>query len=263
MDSEKYTVALVKIVANEDELLLTDNYEPLEIGTDIYLSCPSMDFELPEATADLSENEGKIKSLKDSFPLLFKIAAGYPYNKVAVTVTEATLDSSFAVTASNVLFDGLLYSSHRGLGTGDIDFLLRNWKYYMDILGGVPCTEHCGVKYFGDNICKKGVASHTAQITDITGDGITVSPAPVGVDFLYTKGYIALNGINIKVRYWESGATLQLSSEAPADWLGQTISIHAGCDRTLKTCREIHDNESNFYGLGISMADYNPQMERA
>jgi hypothetical protein len=263
MDSVSYTVALLDIRANSDELYLTDHYTELPAGANIYLSCPSMEFDLPEQVGDFTSTEGSIKNLQDIFPIVAQIAAGYPYNKIEITVTEAVLDDSFSVVSSNVLFDGLLYTSERQIASGYVNFIIRNWKYYTNITGGNPCSENCSVKYFGDDICKASVTTSDVQITDISDDLITVSPAPTGVNFLYNKGYISFNGINIKILHWESGDVIQTKLPVPGDWLGQTITVNSGCDRSLTTCRDIHNNEINFYGLGISMVDYNPLTERA
>lgn len=263
MDSASYTVALVRILANEDELLLTDHYTPLAVGADLYLSCPSMEFNLPEQVGDFSDSDGDIKSLKDTFPVIAKIASGYPYNTVRVTVTEAVLDSSFAVVSSNVLFKGMLYTSKRGLASGYVDFVIKDWKYYTNITGGTTCTENCSVRNFGDKVCKKTVLQEDVQVVNISDDFITVSPAPSGMAFLYNKGYLQFEGVNIKILYWESGDTIQTKRPVPDSWLGRTITLFAGCDRSLQTCRTIHNNESNFYGLGISMVDYDPRVERA
>lgn len=263
MDSASYTVALVKIVANEDELLLTDHYTELTIDADIYLSCPSMAFDLPEQVGDFSDTEGNIKSLRDTFPTIAKIAGGYPYNSVKITVSEATLNTSFVPTDTRVLFDGMLYTSKRGLSSGYVDFVIKNWKYYTNITGGTVCTENCAVKSFGDKICKALVLNDDVQITDISENIVTVDTAPSGVNFLYNKGYLSYEGINIKVLYWESGDQIQTKIPVPDSWLGQTVKIYAGCDRSIQTCRDIHSNEANFYGLGISMVDYNPLTERS
>jgi hypothetical protein len=263
MDSASYTVALLSIRANSDELYLTDHYKELPLGGEIYLSCTSMEFDLPEQVGDFSSSEGIIKNVTDAFPIVAQIASGYPYNNIKITVTEAVLDDSFAVLSSNVLFDGLLYTSERQVASGYVNFIIRNWKYYTNITGGNPCSENCSVKYFGDGICKAPVTTSVVQITDISNDIITVSPVPAGVDFLYNKGYISFNDINIKILHWESGDKLQTKLPVPGDWLGQTITVFAGCDRSIDTCRDIHNNESNFYGLGISMIDYNPITERA
>lgn len=263
MDSAQYTVALVKIQANDDELFLTDHFQSLSIGPDIYLACPSMEFDLPEAVGDFSDSAGKIDALQDTFPVMARIASGFPYNIVKVTVTEAVLDDSFAQVSSNVLFDGLLYTSSSNVASGYVNLEIRNWKYYTNITGGNPCTENCSVKYFGDHICGATVTTSDVQITDITDDVITVSPALTGVDFLYNKGYISLNGINIKISHWENGDQIQTKVPVPTDWLWQTVRVHSGCDRDIFTCRDIHNNEANFYGLGHSMVDYSPLSERA
>ncbi len=262
MDSVSYTVALVRILANNDEVLITDHYKELLIGDDIYLSCPSMEFGLSEQTGDFTDAEATINNVSYEFGTIANISGGYPYNTITVKVSEVTLDESFNALSTVVLFQGMLYASKRGLTSGYVDLTLRNWKYYTNITGGNCCTENCSVRYFGDKICRKIVREEEVVITNIDDGYITVTPDPSADDFLYNKGYVSYNGVNIKILYWESGSSMQTKYAVPSGWLGQTVTLHAGCDRTLDACKNIHDNEANFYGLGISMVDYDPRAER-
>ena len=264
-DSYVLKVGLVKIEADgEAPVYLTNFDQNLTISGGVYLSSPAMDLtQLPSKSGAATAPEGRIDNIITSPSVLANIAAGYPYNQIKVTVSEAELDDTLSVTATQVHFNGLVYQSENKLVSGHINLVIKDWKYYLDIPGGIPCTENCFVKYFGDALCQAAVLSYPVVPSLIDGYSTTIVSAPAVVDWFFNKGYFELNGTSIKVKYWESGNVFITSEAMPSSWLGQTITLVAGCDKRLETCRDIHNNEEHFSGWGYSMVDYNPQFEES
>ena len=147
------------------------------------------------------------------------------------------------------------------VGTGYVELVIKDSKYYLDIPAGVPCTEYCFVSHFGDRLCQATVQTFPVVIDTISGNDVIVAAAPVAANFLFNKGFFKLNGTSIKVKFWESGTTFQTSEQMPASWAGRVVELVSGCDKSLTSCRDIHDNEEHFSGWGYSMVDYNPQYE--
>lgn len=262
MDNYSYTVALVTLEADgESPVYLTNRQQNVAVDGDLYIASPEMDLGLPTQGGDLSASDGDIKMLKASSGVLANMAGGYPYNQIKVTVREVVLDASLIVTDSNILFTGLVYQAESLTGTGYMNLVIKDWKYYTDVVAGVPCSEQCYVSYFGDKMCQATVQEFPVTIQVITGNDVVVVSVPVVVDFLFNKGYFKLNGTSIKIKYWESGTTFQTSEPMPASWDGQVVTLVSGCDKLLATCRDIHNNEEFFSAWGYSMVDYNSQTE--
>jgi hypothetical protein len=189
------------------------------------------------------------------------MGGGYPYNQVKITITEVVLDDALSPVSQNILFNGLVYQATTSTGTGLLTIVLKNNKYYMDTLAGQPCTEQCFVAHFGDKMCQAVVQEFPVVIDSISGNDVTLISTPAAVDFLFNKGYFKLNGTSIKIKFWESGLVFQTSEPMPDTWAGLSVTLVAGCDKLIKTCRTIHDNEEFFSGWGYSMIDYNAQFE--
>lgn len=268
MDAYSFKVGLVKIQADEDTpMYLTSHAQTLTLlvdgATNIYRASPEMDLsDLPTKSGAATSQEGTISDISISLGgALNSIAAGYPYNQIQVIVTEAELDFDFNIIATRRQFTGLVYQAKPKIFTGMLALVIKDWKYYLDIPGGMPCTENCYVKYFGDRLCQAPVAEYVVDIDSISGYDVTLVSVPSVVDFLFNKGYFRFRGTSIKIKHWESGTVFQTSEAMPISWVGQAVTVVAGCDKTLQTCRDIHNNEANFTAWGINMVDYNPQFE--
>ena len=94
----------------------------------------------------------------------------------------------------------------------------------------------------------------------------TVSPDRSGSDATYYhRGTIenTADGVRLTIRKWDLSdpTKFYLSSAAPSSWAGETLVIHGGCDKTIETCRDRWNNESQFSGYGYSIPPYNPVLE--
>lgn len=262
MDSYRTAYVLVEIVADGDTEYLTNYPDTLTVDTYTYSPQPQMVLDIPEKTGSAGGSEGSIKNLESPRSMvLAKIAGGYPYNQVTLTIKEIWVDDSLTVTNTWTHFNGKLYQKESLIQSGLLNLTIKDWKYYTDMPGGVPCTEFCFVSRFGDKICGASVPTYPVTILAISETDVVVDSVPTVQDFLFNKGYFKYDSTTIKVKFWESGTTFQTSEPIPASWEGLVVELVAGCDKTLTTCRNIHDNEENFSGWGYSMVDYNPLYE--
>jgi len=215
------------------------------------------------ASMDLSTKPSKIKNIPAASSSLFGyIYDRLPYGHVEAFIYELDVDiSTSTVNSGRLIVKGLVYSAASHLSSRVLDLEIREDKYYFDKVGGTICTEQCAVAYFGDKICKKTVSSVTGVVDSVAKTVLTLTGTPAGATFIYNNGYIEFEGLRIKIAHWESGAVFSLSEIPPASWVGETVTITIGCDKTLASCRDIHNNVSEFFGLGYSMADYNALYE--
>ena len=215
------------------------------------------------ASMDLSTKPSKIKNIPAVSGSLFGLIYDrLPYGHVEVFIYELDVDIlTDTVNSGRLIVKGLVYNASSHLSSRVLDLEIREDKYYFDKVGGIVCTEQCAVAYFGDKICKKTVTSVTGVVDSVAKTVLTLTSTPAGATFIYNNGYIEFEGLRIKIAYWESGAVFSLSEIPPDSWAGETVTITVGCDRTLASCRDIHNNESEFFGLGYSMVDYNALYE--
>ena len=133
-------------------------------------------------------------------------------------------------------------------------------KFYMeDRPLGIACTPNCAWR-FGDKNCKFDVAAASQEVVCGSVDGFRISATIIGtlpVNYL-TRGYVSLGGHRILITE-SNGDFLTLSKYAPVDWVGKTLTVSPGCDKSLATCRTKWNNERNFCGLGLAMPSENPQ----
>lgn len=263
MDAYRYSIGLVVIEADgEDPVYLTNRQENIIIDGNLYVASPEMELDLPNQGGDMSASDGAIKALKAQSGILANISGGYPYNQIKVTIREVELNDALVVQDSNILFTGLVYQSESLSHAGFLTLIIKDWKYYTDVPAGEPCTEQCWVAYFGEpKMCQATVQEFAVTVDAVDGNVVVLGSVPSVVDFLFHKGYFKLRGTSIKIKFWESGTIFQTSEPMPSSWVGEAITLVAGCDKLLATCRDIHDNEENFSGWGHSMVDYNSQTE--
>ena len=100
----------------------------------------------------------------------------------------------------------------------------------------------------------------TGQTTVTTPTGSApVAPAGVQIQRYYGYGHINFDGI-IRVidQLDHEMKVLTLNREIPGLTVGARIKVYPGCDRTLKTCREVFANTENFGGFPLIQRELSP-----
>jgi hypothetical protein len=211
---------------------------------------------------DLDTKSFKAKNLPAvAGSLIGNIYDAYPYGRVEVFIYELEVDMiTHEVLSGSTIMKGLLYAASSRLDTRLLDVEIKEDKYYYDKTGGVACNEQCTAAYFGDKICGKGVTAEDISVLSISQSVLTLNSSPAASVFTYNNGYVEFEGLRIKIAFWESGAILSMSDIPPETWVGETVRLVAGCGKMISDCRR-HNNESEFFGLGYSMVDYNALYE--
>ena len=265
-DYSVYSVVLLELSAgtsDNDHTYLTNSMESISYEGKDYLPMDGIEFDIPKITGSVENEDCKINNIRIFDTFLSLLSNNAPFSRIRVSIKEVEIDfDTGAVMQVLDLFSGLVYRVTSDPLIGIMNITCKDWKYYLDITAGVPCCEQCTWQYLGDKGCRASVHSENQTITDVDGLFITIDgPLVDGTPLLFNKGYAEIGGIRIKIKYHSTGNAFQLSKPAPSSWLGQVVTLYAGCDRTLNTCRTIHNNEINFLGLGYSMVDYNALSE--
>jgi hypothetical protein len=134
------------------------------------------------------------------------------------------------------------------------------------VQANIQCSNSLGGRY-----CREGVdiLDHTfsVTITAIDVGELTCTGVPTGKDDRYFEfGYVESQGLRLMVQGWRNAANgdeskVQLMRQAPARWVGRTVTLVAGCPKTVEICRSRFNNEENIRPFGYGIPSYDPQFE--
>lgn len=291
--SEKEAYTLVSLTADDGELVeaYTDwgsdvSFEGLEYSSELGLKVT-----LPDNVGTLERRFCDIQiPLEASSVLLPQSIRSTPHSQIEVAVTEI-IRPHVPGPAQNILHSFLGKVERVVKNPTGIKSMVRlrctSLKSQIkDVSLGVTCNHQC-VNRLGDSGCTVDMGTIpkriSATLTSILRQKITVTDAAVSSglgDRFYHRGYVARRGLHIGIQEWrdEVNGTKNeffLVRQPPPEWENQTVTIFAGCDKTIETCRarftpgsggvpaNTTGNESNFKGLGYNMPAYNPQFEDA
>lgn len=88
-------------------------------------------------------------------------------------------------------------------------------------------------------------------VAAVSGAVITVTGANGKVDGFYDGGFAQLGTSDFRLILSHVGNDLTLLLAFPSDITGSTISIFAGCDHTIATCKTKFDNVANYGGFAF------------
>jgi hypothetical protein len=274
----KETYQLVDFVHGGGAAYYTDWTSDVFYGGNLYISTPDMEVKLPINDGLFGENECKVAiplvsgdSTNDTFAE--RISNGQPHAPVVCIVREI-LKSTLAGPSQTVnsVFSGRVHitaKNHRGR-SDKILLRCRPIKAQLATISvGIPCHHLCA-NGLGDVSCKvdMGISNRTvaAVISVIDGREVTLSANGIieaAANRFFHRGYIEFEDLFIGIQEWRSAEPLKffMVEQPPAHWAGQVVSVVAGCDKSIDTCRGRFANEANFLGLGISMPSYDPNIE--
>ena len=257
---------------------MIERYTDRENDISGFTSVPTMEVDVPENNGTMETQPCEIEMPLDAFFLT--ISAGLPASPIYVQVqefTEATFSGDQAEL--NMLFFGQLMEAERSFEGDNNSVIVRaeNIKGRLrDKTLGISCTHECA-NAFGQDKCALGITLSNVQITgqidSIAADGmsVTVSTASIidrdlaatNTKFYWLRGHLEYMGVTLSVVGWvdDNPTLFRLSQRPPDDWVGVDITFTPGCDGSLETCRDVHNNEEYFLGLGYGMLPYHPNYE--
>lgn len=240
-----------------------------------YLSETRMTIGLPRNDGTLGE-EPAVITLPREQQFAQDITSGLRYPATELRIIE--IQKGDGAISTDVLrpFVGLMTLARRKVGgrqaTVSISALPLKARMQQVALG-LQCMQNC-VNRLGDGFCKVNMAVSPQRLLNvdvvaIDGPKITLlnSEIPSGLqDRFYQRGYIVRQGFEFQIRDWRNEvegtkAEFFLFRRPPASWVGQTVTVFSGCDKTNGTCQSRYNNIANFKGAGAKMPAYNPVYE--
>lgn len=279
--NEKSSYQLVRFTWNEagqvgpaGEQNYTDWTSPIIDDEGVtYEPRPTMELKIPKNTGDLGDEILTVDmTLEAGF--LTDMSNGLPHATVTCTVSEISRPTNPAPQRSrSVTFQGTIVLATRNANgrKNNVRITAKSPKAMTgNIAVGQPCNIQCG-NNLGDIRCQvdlsNGANAFFGTITVINGRTLTIinvnqlNPSPK----YFHRGWIRYGGLRVMIRDWNDSdpTTFVLVRQPPAEWLGKSVFITAGCDKSVETCRERYDNEEHFNGPGFAMPGYLPIFESA
>lgn len=234
-----------------------------------WVATPQMSITFPANTGGLEEGSLELDMVANATAVLATLVTGEPCAPVYVTITRvsAPLAEDGGTTQYHVL-TYLWRVTRAKTRKGSTKLTAISLKSELRVSLGVAANYHCGWTLFGAGCALTAISDTSATLTTIdasddkkvtiTGVSVTVPGATPGKTF--HRGYVERAGIQIPIRDWASAAstTFYLTRRPPSSWVGQTVTVVPGCDKTVETCRARYDNESQFSGLGYGITSHHP-----
>jgi len=278
--STKETYQLVSFVHAGGAAYYTDWTSDVSFGGNDYISTPDMEVKLPVNDGLFGENECRI-----SIPLVMgdtdndtfasRVSNGQPHARINCTVREILKPTIPGPSQTvNTLFVGAVHIVSSNPRQRQDKVMLRCLPIKARVATvsmGIPCYHLCG-NNLGDASCKvnlsTGQRTVAAVVESIDGREVTMETnglLSASPDRFFHRGYIKFENLFIAIQDWRSATPLvfNMVRQPPAHWDGATVSVVAGCDKSVETCRARFSNEANFLGMGFAMPSYHPNFEDA
>lgn len=240
--------------------------QDLEIPTGsgiMYTALPAMDIEIRPQTGGIEDEPALVTVPLDTEPLASMIIE--PHAEVEVVILEA----DFADLAPNPTsrFIGRIGKTiaRRHGRTRLIQFECWGRKAFLDQLSlGIKTTDRCPL-IFGDMTCQAVVGFEDVEVMSVSRRSLYFVSLPNddigGGNGRYTRGHVTFQGLSIGIlRHRVGEARVVLMKNPPGGWLGQTVRIFEGCDKTIPDCT-FYGREESFLGIGLAMPKYQPILE--
>lgn len=104
-----------------------------------------------------------------------------------------------------------------------------------------------------DSRCKvpQGDFSHTGRVLAVNGNVVTVDGADGQANGFYAGGFAQLGTNDFRLILEHTGTNLTLLLPFPNNVQGRDLTIFAGCDHTLATCKSKFNNVVNYGGFAF------------
>jgi hypothetical protein len=214
-------------------------------------------------TVDLESDDATLRSLAD----------GTAWPPVTLTLDEVVTaygpSGAATQTIHHAIGDYRLQRVYRNpeRQAGLIRLEFAHYKSRIKVPLGIVASPQCAWT-LGDKTCGVDLAALelTGTVASISGRLVTLTdPADAAIagqdPGYYHRGVMSRDGLFLGIRGWDDAYAFQLVREPPAGWVGQTITVVPGCDKTPATCTARFANVGQFGGFGIAIPSYNPITE--
>jgi len=214
----------------------------------VYTSLTTLSVELPtvdgtaqatEATIDMEE-VAPISSMRSTFPP----------TKVRIIELDPLLpDSAYTLYEGRVSQCSFNYNGNPRLVRVTVAGPKRDLQSTISLRIGRFCTHT-----FGESPCgyDREAEKETVTVTAVSGNSITVSGLALLDPAFWKHGGVRYRGFEVPIHFQESLSSLVLVRPAPTHWVGKSVDVLPGCDKTITTCR-LRDREQDFNGIGLNL----------
>lgn len=240
----------------------------------------SLDVILPPNTSGVSDKELEIYFLagEDSTGWLDTLVAGGRVAPVTLFLQIGLVPSGPGQTETEQLISFGYFRLVLGTKTANqvrnkCRLSLRDIKALLEVPLGIPATPLCAWT-LGDKTCGVDTAAAQETATILTVERkkiILTNPADSAVvtskpdNDYWRRGFMEIDGLRIGIRMWDGGGAakyeFQMVDDVPAAWVGQTVTLTPGCDKTSTICNSRWSNLEKFGGFGIAIPKHHPLTE--
>jgi hypothetical protein len=280
--AKKKNAWLITLENNGATTRVTDWTADLTVDGNVYTASPDMELKLPPNTGSLEDRAGFVDLLIYDgtaawIPEAFNGNWAPTYLTVSQHVVPLTDDpdvSGEVATVHTWVYRALLAKATKNPGgrSSVAKLVFVTEKARMGVMMGVPGNRSCSWILFGRG-CGLDVVSDTGTLASIDGSDskkvtITGHSTPAAVPGAtpgntWHRGYLERDGIRVGIREWDAAAPtiFFLHRRVPAAWVGQTVTLVAGCDKSRDTCNGRFANLANFGGAGYATPNHNTVLE--
>lgn len=228
-------------------------------------------------TARLMPNSGGFTDLEmeidlqagdDATGWLDDLADGGPKAPVTVSVKLGLVPFGPGETETEELVELGTYRLFRSLlnaqqEKGRIRFGFRDHRGMLHSPLGIPMTPTCAWA-LGDKSCQvdTAAAEETVTVEVVSRKKMTITGADVAVvtgqpDYTYwERGYVTFESLSVGIRTWDGAGDVydfHLVHDVPVGWVGETVTLTPGCDKTPATCASRWSNLEQIGCFGIAI----------
>lgn len=245
--------------------------EDLTVGSETFTAEPQIEVEVGENHGGTEAKPSKITMPISRAPFDV-LLAGYPFPEVTIKVEQAD-PTSIALTRRHLVEGTLIVSIKNPSGRSGIvrASFAGPKKRIQDVQNvSLRLTTSCDVP-FGGMHCRVDASAWTrvGTVSAIDGNIVTLTipsvtnPLTELPNARYRRGSIEVEGCRVMLKKSNEDLSFELFELAPPTWVGKSMTIRAGCDKRLSTCKDVWNNEINFVGLGIKIPSRNPLYQEA
>ncbi len=261
----KLSVHCVEFTWDINTLRVTNANHDVVTKDGLFTPLPSLEIVLGPWSGGFQEEKTTLEFEVPAAPsMLDDLTGGFVHAPVTVRVSEVTTKDEGPAHTLLYVFYGWVQKAIRNINGRSTAARLElvTIKDRLEFPLGIQANPMCAHR-FGDPSCDVpgGVLSNVYTVNSIIGHKLILTGAPAEADRFYHRGFVQRKGLNIGIRFWDSGSTIELMKPPPPEWSGNTVTLFQGCDKRLETCQK-WANEIRFLGLGYPMPARNPLYER-
>ena len=246
-------------------LRVTDLEADYTFDGNLYSSLPSLSIKLPVNRGDLTDLPAKVVLPASTAEPVPGLASGEPHAPVTLKIYEVIESGDGAAGTTEFLhFWGRISKAIKNYNNNKDLVQLQGLTIKSQLLTplGVSANSQCPWQ-LGDHNCTVVVPTQVGTLTTITKNTVIITGLTPQAANYWLRGFLTYDGLILGIRKWDSTVptVFHLTNRAPLAWVGQTVTVTPGCDKTIETCRARWSNEEFFGGFGYAIPSYQPLFE--